>query len=360
MATTPSPHLGILRHRAKKNPPAATHHNFFFCSFAHDMILKYHAHDPISDLISDDYRMLQVISRFNIALGVGDQTVQSVCQASGVDTPTFLAVVNYIKAGEKVYTLDLVDSVNISHLMGYLKRSHTYFLQFRLPAIRRKLIEAIDCSSNQIAFLVLKFYDDYASEVSRHMEYENEQVHPYVDQLLAGKMPKKHYFDDLIHQHQDNHGNIEKSSEELKNIIIKYYACEANALLLNDVLMDIYMMQEDLLTHCHLEDTLFAEAVRQLEEEVKEKAANGQTDTDEGDDKNSEGLSERETDILREIVKGHSNKEIADNLFISVNTVTTHRRNIARKLNIHSPSGLTIYALVNGIVSLDEVKIEKD
>lgn len=324
------------------------------------MIQKYHAHDPISDLISDDYRMLQVISRFNIALGVGDQTVQAACQASGVDTATFLAVVNYIKAGEKVYTLDLVDSVSVSHLMDYLKRSHTYFLQFRLPAIRRKLIEAIDCSSNQIAFLVLKFYDDYASEVSRHMEYENEHVHPYVDQLLAGKLPKADIFDSLIHQHQDNHESIEKSSEELKSIIIKYYTCDANSLLLNDVLMDIYMMQEDLLTHCHLEDTLFAEAVRQLEEEVKEKAANSHHEIEEGDDKNSDGLSERELDIVREIVKGLSNKEIADNLFISVNTVMTHRRNITRKLNIHSPSGLTIYALVNGIVSLDEVKIEKD
>ncbi|MBQ0029508.1 MAG: response regulator transcription factor [Paludibacteraceae bacterium] len=324
------------------------------------MIQKYHAHDPISDLISDDYRMLQVISRFNIALGVGDQTVQSVCLASGVDTPTFLAVVNYIKAGEKVYSVDLVDSVSVGQLLTYLVRSHTYFLQFRLPAIRRKLIEAIDCSSNQIAFLVLKFYDDYAAEVGRHMEYENEHVHPYVNLLLSGKLPQGNQFDKLIHQHQDNHGSIEKSGEELKNIIIKYYTSDSNPLILNDVLMDIYMMQEDLLMHCHLEDTLFAEAVRHLEEDVKENANNSHQEPDETDDKVSDGLSEREIDIIREIVKGLSNKEIADNLFISVNTVMTHRRNIARKLNIHSPSGLTIYALVNGIVSLEDVKIGKE
>ena len=51
-----------------------------------------------------------------------------------------------------------------------------------------------------------------------------------------------------------------------------------------------------------------------------------------------------------------SNKEIADRLCLSVHTVITHRRNIARKLQIHSPAGLTIYAIVNKLVELNEIK----
>ena len=47
---------------------------------------------------------------------------------------------------------------------------------------------------------------------------------------------------------------------------------------------------------------------------------------------------------------------IADELFISLNTVLTHRKNIARKLNIHSVAGLTIYAIVNKIVNIDELQ----
>ena len=58
-----------------------------------------------------------------------------------------------------------------------------------------------------------------------------------------------------------------------------------------------------------------------------------------------------------QVAKGLSNKEIADALFISVNTVMTHRRNISRKLQIHSPAALTIYALVNGLVNLDEISV---
>ena len=52
-----------------------------------------------------------------------------------------------------------------------------------------------------------------------------------------------------------------------------------------------------------------------------------------------------------------SNKEIAENLFISVHTVITHRRNIARKLQIHSPTLLTVYAIVNKLVDISEVKV---
>ena len=68
-------------------------------------------------------------------------------------------------------------------------------------------------------------------------------------------------------------------------------------------------------------------------------------------------LSQRECEIVICVVKGMTNKEIADQLFLSVHTVNTHRRNIARKLEIHSPAGLTIYAIVNKLVELNEVKL---
>ena len=71
---------------------------------------------------------------------------------------------------------------------------------------------------------------------------------------------------------------------------------------------------------------------------------------------NTEALSDREKDVIVSLVQGMSNKEIANHLCISVNTVITHRRNIARKLQIHSPAGLTIYAIVNNLVDISTVK----
>ena len=70
-----------------------------------------------------------------------------------------------------------------------------------------------------------------------------------------------------------------------------------------------------------------------------------------------DALSDREKEIVHCVAMGMTNKEIADTLCLSINTVTTHRRNITSKLQIHTPNGLTIYALVNKLVKLNEIKM---
>ena len=66
-------------------------------------------------------------------------------------------------------------------------------------------------------------------------------------------------------------------------------------------------------------------------------------------------LSNRETDVLVALVKGLTNKEISDKLYISVHTAITHRKNIVRKTGIKSVSGLTVYALLNNLVDESEI-----
>lgn len=68
-------------------------------------------------------------------------------------------------------------------------------------------------------------------------------------------------------------------------------------------------------------------------------------------------LSGREIEVLQLIVKGAINKEIADRLSISLNTVLTHRKNITAKLGIKTVPGLTFYALMNGYISADEIEL---
>lgn len=80
------------------------------------------------------------------------------------------------------------------------------------------------------------------------------------------------------------------------------------------------------------------------------------TEEEEEKDNEQETLSQREKEIITCVVKGMTNKAIADKLYLSIHTVITHRRNIARKLQIHSPAGLTIYAIVNKLVELSDIK----
>ncbi len=321
--------------------------NFALHFQTYDMAIFYSETMPMCDVISDQPSLLQMMSRFGIPLGVGDNSVAGVCKRNGVDTTTFLAVANYMKYGRTAAD-DYVEHVSVEALVAYLKQSHDYFLNFQLPSIRRKLFEAINYSGqNDVALLILKFYDEYMGEVRRHMQHENSKIFTYVDELLAGRRNPEF----AISQFARNHVGIEGKLQELKNIIIKYYKPAERVDLLNDVLYDIFNCEADLRQHCKVEDDLFVPAVGLLEERV---AMLGATEKAKAEQE-TELLSEREKEIVCCVVKGMANKEIATHLYISVNTVLTHRKNIARKLDIHSVSGLTIYAIVNKLVEIEEL-----
>ncbi len=70
---------------------------------------------------------------------------------------------------------------------------------------------------------------------------------------------------------------------------------------------------------------------------------------------NSEELSDREKDVLRKVALGKTNKEVANELFISTHTVISHRKNITRKLGIKTVSGLTVYAILNQLIKLEDI-----
>jgi DNA-binding CsgD family transcriptional regulator len=65
-------------------------------------------------------------------------------------------------------------------------------------------------------------------------------------------------------------------------------------------------------------------------------------------------LSEREIEVLKLLVSGRLNKEIAEILFISIHTVVTHRKNISTKLDVKSTAAMAIYAVANNIIDLND------
>ena len=95
------------------------------------------------------------------------------------------------------------------------------------------------------------------------------------------------------------------------------------------------------------------DSMEELENKLKEQMCVEEEEPEGG----QQALSQREKEIVCGVVRGLTNKEIAEQLFLSVHTVITHRRNISKKLDIHSPAGLTIYAIVNKLVDIKEVHI---
>jgi regulator of cell morphogenesis and NO signaling len=221
---------------------------------------KYKPTDKMASLISDNYTLLQVISRFGLSLGFGDKTVKEVCEMNRVDCRTFLAVVNFMEEGFS--RMEDAEDLSVPSLIDYLRQAHSYFLDFALPVIRRKLTESIDCSKDdEVTFLILRFFDEYVREVKRHMDYEEKTVFKYVNDLLHNH-PSKHYQISVFSKHHDS---ISEKLTELKNIIIKYCPPKANKNLLNAALFDIYSCEEGLESHCKIEDCLFVPAILKLE-----------------------------------------------------------------------------------------------
>lgn len=312
----------------------------------------YEASDKMISLIRDNYNLLQSLGSFGISLGFGDKTVKQVCDDQNVDTNTFLAVVNFTINGYR--EMDDVSRLSVPTLLQYLKASHDYFIGFQLPFIRKELVDALDENDN-LARLILKLYDEYSRSVTQHMKYEEKTVFPYVESLIAGK-PKANYAIDMYSKH---HGQESMKLRELKSIIIKYFPGDSlRNNQLSATLYDIYNNEEWLALHAEVEDKIFIPAIKCLEDKSRQSDVSAKISSMIG--KNQEGadaLGEREKDVIVALVQGMSNKEIAEHLCISVNTVITHRRNIARKLQIHSPAGLTIYAIVNNLIDISAVKL---
>ena len=203
----------------------------------------------------------------------------------------------------------------------------------------------------------MKIFDDYASFIKHHMKSEEENLFPYVDKLLHGNI-KENYDIETFSKH---HAQTGEKIKELKSIIIKYLPSDSKSNhLLTATLYDIYNLEEWLALHTNVEDMIFMPAVKHLEEKKKallKNADNPISNIIEQTADNGEILSDREKDVIVGVVQGLTNKEIADKLFIAPNTVMTHRRNIAKKLQIHTAAGLTIYAIVNQLVDLSNVKL---
>jgi regulator of cell morphogenesis and NO signaling len=288
--------------------------------------------------------MLQGLGACGIRLGFGDKTVTEVCREQDVDCHTFLTVVNFLINGYTPKESD--DKISVATLLAYLRASHHYFLDFQLPSIRKKLEASLTMGDNR-AELILRLYDEYAHDIRLHMKYEEKTLFPYVESLMEGEQKPNYNVDTFAKHHSDTTGKF----QELKNIIIKYLPHDGLANnQLTTTLYDIYNNEEWLLNHSNVEEVLFVPAIRLLEQRLKTDDVSARISSMIQQAEGKEAISEREKEIIVCLVQGMSNKEIACQLFISINTVITHRRNIVRKLQIHSLAGLTIYAIANNLI----------
>lgn len=307
-----------------------------------DRQIGYRGSNTMREMVQDNNFLLHVISRFDIAYGFGDETIQKVCTDNEVHTGTFLAVCNLISG----YQFDVADA-SLKSLISYLRHAHRSITSITLPHIKHHLVEGIGhSSSDKVSLLMLKFFDEYTAEVRSHMEKEDDDIFRYAELLADGKQADGITLSGYVAHHEPMSDKL----RELKDIFIYHYSQKDNDLL-SSVLFDIILCERDLATHFDVENRLLVPLVSAIER------SNTSAPSKKEATKVTPILGEREKEIICHIAKGLTNKQIADKLFISTHTVATHRRNICAKLDIHTSSGLTLYAIVHNLIEISEIDI---
>ncbi|MCQ2350943.1 MAG: helix-turn-helix transcriptional regulator [Paludibacteraceae bacterium] len=308
---------------------------------------NYTENSKVADIILANREQMLLLEHLGIELVVKGKSVRDICLEHNICTDLFLSFVR-LYDGETQTAAIVYHNNDIDTILLYLGNCHKYYLDEKIP----KIMEYVNCilEKNPNLKMLQDFTEGYIKEITEHFDYENNIVFPYVRALALGKDIDNKYSVEVYKRH---HSNIEDKLDDLQELLIKYLPFDDSVHLRRKMLQCLSELEYDLKIHSHIEDNILIPLVEKLE-----KDANAESDVREKrDGAKSEDvvLSAREIDVLRCLVQGLQSKEIAEKLFISTNTVITHRKNISEKTGIKSLAGLTIYAIVHSIINIDDV-----
>lgn len=289
----------------------------------------------MADLMNRDFSLSGVLERVGLSFGFGDETVDDVCSQAGVNTATFLLICNVYLSDDYVPSQDVLGHVDLRDVIRYLKLSHTYYEKTAVKSLSETLDALMSPCGDTHKMIISRFFSDYTLELSRHFEYEETVVFPYVEAMLNQDVKD----DFSIGEYEQHHSDVQEKLDDLKKLIMTYLPRECDHQTIHAALAEIFTLETDLRKHTIIEDRILIPAVNHLED-------SDDTDSVAPGDK----LSAREIEILAGVAQGLLNKEIAAKYNLSIHTVITHRKNIARKTGIKTIAGLTAYAILNNLI----------
>ena len=294
----------------------------------------------MADLLDTGFSLLGVFNRMGLSLGFGEESVAEVCEKAGIDPETFLLICRvYVIDGYRP-TREALQNADLQDILGYLRKSHSYYTQVMLPRLEEALEQMVVPCEDKQKRVIRRFFLDYREELMAHFAYEEDTVFPYVEEMLASRGSSCF----TIGEYEQNHSNIEEKLADLKNLVMMYLPPQCDSQAAQIALFYLYSLETDLAKHTLIEDDILVPMVVRMEEVVAAARPEG------------EELSAREKEILVSVAKGKLNKEIADEYNISIYTVITHRKNITRKTGIKTVAGLTVYALLNNLIDMNSVE----
>ena len=277
----------------------------------------------LSELLTEHSELIPVVNRFGIKLGVGEKTIEKICLENELNPYFILAILNVYLDEEYDPCKDL-DMFDVSLIVDYLKRTVENYMQASVPNLEKHFTPfiAMNDGENEELKLLHKIFYQFKTELSDHLQQGLERLSDYPNELL----------------------------HDLKNIIIRHISGNYNQNLAYAVIFSITALEKELHIHNRLLKKVLRPKLKELDSGHIEHLNHTFSDEHKLQEENKQ-LTNREIEVLKLIVQGRLNKEIADKLNISLNTVLSHRKNIIAKTGIKTVSGLTFYSISNGYVS---------
>ena len=216
----------------------------------------------LADLIEVNFKLLNVLSRFGISLGFGENTIKEVCERQGINLNSFLLICNIYTYDDYVPSAEMLAGADAVTIVDYLHKSHAVYMEKEFDSLEkniRAMVEPCDVMQKKI---VARFFADYKAQVENHFEYEESVVFPYVRSLKSGVSSAGY----TIEQFEENHSNIDETLNDLKNIVMKYLPDTCDTVLRNEVLYRIFRLEEDLARHTIVEDAVLIPLVNRIED----------------------------------------------------------------------------------------------
>lgn len=283
----------------------------------------------LSENVAENYLLIPVLNRFGIKLGLGDKTAAAICEEYKLNSEFFLAILNtYLN--EDYFPERRLQQFGIDQVSDYLKQTDAYYVHALIPNIEKHLNAFIAMSDpgNKQLDLIRRLFYKFKTELQTRIS--NGLLDDDVSQAL------------LL---------------DLKNILIKHISGNFNENLCYAVIFSVDSLLSDLTKHNRIRTKILKPMVDELSESgVEDWQSLVTTESNHLQDE-IQTISPRELEVLKLVALGLLNKEIADRLNISLNTVLSHRKNITAKLGIKTVSGLIFYCITHGYISADEIEL---
>ena len=211
--------------------------------------------NKMASLIFANHYLLPVIHRFGFKLGFKNKTIAELCSDYQLNTDFFLAIVNSFHNPGYFPEKKLL-SFSPLLIIDYLQKTHRYYINYSLPRIENLLhkLQLSSLSSNKEMQTIEDFYLAHKKRLLNHIAEEEEKVFPYIIQLINAPETIKGQNNNI--NFEAEHENVDLEIDDLKNLLIKYISPEYDELVCNELLLEIFRFETDIVNHSRIEDNI--------------------------------------------------------------------------------------------------------